>query len=352
MKHRIHLAACLSALAIAAVIAVPASANPGLLHKHGARPLGVPAMLPGQSSAGGVAAARTAPPASGNAATAVIASSVTVFSVVPGSDGAAGAGGVVSGVDGAVVLVPDGLPVGGTLVNGGSAFDPGQLPVCIMPSPHGRGPGPNGRPNVFHHLNPGAIAGDPGAIDAGVVDSGMVMVGGFPAGYDGGGIDVGSVDGAGDIPIVLSAAFPPGGPGRNGAGPGFVHHPLNASMASAASASTADGAGGSGRALAGGLPNRAAGMRTDALATVRHQGRGPMRLGASTTEGVAVSGDDASGSVVQAGGVAEGAAGTTPHDRPSKRATSALTGQSVVPPAATATPRWRERFRLAWPTTK
>lgn len=352
MKHRIHLAACLSAVAIAAVIAVPASANPGLLHKHGARPLGVPAMLPGQSSAGGVAAATTAPPASGNAATAVIASSVTVFSAVPGSDGAAGAGGVVSGVDVAVVLVPDGLPVAGTLVDGGPAFDPGQLPVCIMPSPHGRGPEPNGRPNVFHHLNPGAIAGDPGAIDAGVVDSGMVMVDGFPAGYDGGGIDVGSVDGAGDMPIVLSAAFPPGGPGGNGAGPGFVHHPMNASMASAASASTADGAGGSGRALAGGLPNRAAGMRTDALATVRHQGRGPMRLGASTTEGVAVSGDDASGSVVQAGGVAEGAAGTTPHDRPSKRASSALTGQSVVPPAATATPRWRERFRLAWPTTK
>ena len=170
MKHRIHLVACLSAVAIAGVIAVPASAHPGLLHKHGGRPLGVPAVLPGQSTAGGAVAATTGAPAP-NAATP----SVAVAGVAPGSNGCVV---VAGGADGTVVLVPDGLPVGGPLVDGGPAVDPGQLPVCVMPSPDGRGPGPHGGPNVFHHLNPGAIGGDPGAIDPGMVDSGMVVVDG------------------------------------------------------------------------------------------------------------------------------------------------------------------------------
>jgi hypothetical protein len=222
-----------------------------------------------------------------------------------------------------------------------------------MPPPDGRHPGPHGGPNGFHHLNPSAIGGDPGAIDPGMVDPGMVdpgmgMVDGFPAGYCGGGIDVGSVDGAGEMPMVLPASFLPVGPGGDGAGPGFVHHTMSASMTSAASASTSDVAGGSGRALAGGLPNRAAGVRTDALATVRHHGQGPVTKPAS----VAVSGDDSSGHVVQAGGVAEDAAGPVPHDRQAKLAVSNVAGQAVLPPAATAAPRWRDRLRFAWPTTK
>ena len=348
MKHRIHLAACLSALVVAGVIAVPASANPGLLHKHGARPVGVPAMLPGQLPAGGVAAATT-----GASAPNTATSSVAVAGVAPGSNGCVV---VTGGADVPVVIAAEGLPVGGTLAGGGPAIDPGQLPICVMPSPDGRGPGPHGGPNVFHHLNPGAIGGDPGAIDpgmvdpgmvdSGMVDSGMVMVDGFPAGYCGGGIDGGSVDGAGEMPMVLYATFLPAGPGGDRGGPGFVHQPRNASMVSAASASTSDVAGGSGRALAGGLPNRAAGVRTDSLATIRHHGHRP----ASTPAGVAVSGDDSSGSVVQAGGVAEDAAGAAPHDRRSKLAAPAAAGQAAVPPAATAAPRWRDRLRFAWPT--
>lgn len=315
MKHRIHLAACLSALALAGLIAVPASANPGLLHKHGARPVGVPAMLPGQSPAGGVAAATAVAPPVAGAPSGDAVSSIGVVAFVPGADGSAAAGVVVvGGPDGSVTFGSDGPGVA-----------PGQPPICVMP-------------------NPGMI--DSGAIDPGMIDSGMVMVDGPPPRFFGGGIDGNTIDGAGDMPVVLYAPFPPGSPGREGGGPGFAHQTMNASMAFAASASTSDVAGGSGRALAGGLPNRAAGVRTDSLAAIRHHGHGL----ASKPAGVTVSGDDSRGSVIQAGGVAEDAAGTAPHDRRSKLTASAVAGQATVPPSATAAPRWRDRLRFAWPT--
>lgn len=317
MKHRIHLAACLSALAVAGLIAVPASANPGLLHKHGARPVGVPAMLPGQSPAGGVAAATAVAPSVAGAPSGAAASSIGVVNFVPGADASVAAGVVVvGGPDGSVTFGSDGPGVA-----------PGQPPICVMP-------------------NPGMI--DSGAIDPGMIDSGMVMVDGPPPGFFGGGIDVGSADGAGDMPMVLDTTFLPVGPGGDGAGPRFVNQTMSTSMTSAASASTSDVAGGNGRALAGGLPNRAAGVRTDSLATIRHHGHGPVARPA----GVAVSGDDASGSVVQAGGVAEDDARTAPHDRQARLGASNVAGQAVIPPAATAAPRWRDRLRFAWPTAK
>jgi hypothetical protein len=278
MKHRIHLALTLSIVAIGGMAPRPAAANPGLLHKHGARPVGVPTMLPGQSAAGG-----------------------------------------------------------------GPTVDPGPFPICDMPPPDGRGRGPEGGPQFWHRLHPGAIGGDPGAIDAGIVDSGMVMVDGPPAGIAWGGIDGGSVEGTGDRPVVLYA-LPPGGPAGERGGAGFVGQPMNASMATAAS--TAEGIGGGGKDLAGGLPNRAAGVRTDSLATIRHHGHGP----ASQAAGVAVSGNDASGSVVQAGGVADDAAGKAAHDRRSKLAAPVAAGQAAVPSGATSAPRWRDRLRFAWPT--
>jgi len=334
MNHRIHRAATLSAVAVAGLFAVPASANPGLLHKHGARPVGIPAMLPGQAPTAGIVAATAVAPSVAAAPGGDAASSIAVVNFVPGADGSAAAGiVVVGGPDGSVTFGADGPGVA-----------PGQPPICVMPLPDGRHPGPNGGPQSWHHLNPGMI--DSGAIDSGIVDSGMVRVEGLPAGYCGGGLDGNAIDGAGDMPVVLYAPFPPGGPGREGGGPGVVHQTMNASMASAASAS--DVAGGSGRALAGGLPNRAAGVRTDSLATIRHHGHGPVTKPA----GVAVSGDGSSGRVVQAGGVAEDAARTAPHDRQSRLAASAVAGQAVIPPAATAAPRWRDRLRFAWPTTK
>lgn len=313
MKRRIHLALTLSIVAVAGMAPRPASANPGLLHKHGARAIGIPAMLPGQSAPG----------------------------AAPGSSGAVV---IAGGVDGPVAIGTEGLPVGGALVAGGPAVDPGHVPICDMPAPDGRGPGHHGGAAVFHKLPPGAIGGGPVPIDAGGVDSGMVMVEGPPPGFA-----WGAVDRAGDVPMVRHAAVAPGASGREGAGPGLAHHPMNASMVTAASAATgdaADVAGGGGRTLAAGLPNRAAGVRTDSLATIRHHGHGA----ASRAAGVAVGGDDASGSVVQAGGVAENATATPSHDRRARSMASAVAGQAAVPPAPTAAPRWRDRLRFAWPT--
>ena len=76
MKHHIHRAATLSVVAVAGLIAVPASANPGLLHKHGARPVGVHTMLPGQSPTGGVVAATAVAPSVAGAPSVVAASSM------------------------------------------------------------------------------------------------------------------------------------------------------------------------------------------------------------------------------------------------------------------------------------
>jgi len=342
MKQRVRLAAGLSAFAIAGLFAVPATANPGLLHKHGARPVGVPAMLPGQSPT--VASTATTSASAGGSAPAAGTSSIAVAGVAPGS---AGCVVVAGGADGPVVPLPDGLPIVGTSVDGSPVVDPGQLPICVMPAPDGRGPGPEGRPHVWHRLNPGAIDGHPGPIDAGAVDSGLVMVDVPPAGFVPWGSDAGTFDGAGNGPMVLSAALPPGGPGTERGGPGFGGHSMNMAIASAASAPMGDGAGSGGRALAAGLPNRAAGVRTDALAAIRHHGPRPT----SAPNGVAASGDDSSGSVVQAGGIADDTSGTVHHDRQAKLA-GAAAGQVGVPPAATPTPRWRDRFRFAWPMAK
>jgi hypothetical protein len=321
MKHRIHIPLAVFGLAVAGMGSSAASANPGLLHKHGARPLGVPAMLPVPTTTGGAAATSAAP--------AVVTADAATTSTVA-------VAGVAPGPNGCVVIVPDGLP-DGVAIDGGLSVDPGLLPVCDLPPPVGQGPQNHRGPNVFHRLNPGAIAGDPGSIDAGIVDSGMVMVDGPPLGFGGGAGDVG-------MTVVGYETFLPVGPGGDDAGAGFVLQPMNASMASA---STADVAGASGRTLAGGLPNRAAGVRTDSITTLRHHGHGP----APKPNGVAVSGDDTSGRVVQAGGVAEDTAGTASHDRRSKHAVP-VAGQAVVPPAATAAPRWRDRLRFAWPTSK
>ena len=298
MKHRVRLAAGLSAFAIAGLFAIPATANPGLLHKHGARPVGVPAMLPGQSPAGGVVAATAVAPSVAGTPGSGTSSSIGVVPFVPGADGSAAAGFVVvGGPDGPIAFDADGPGVA-----------PGQLPICVMPPPDGGHPGPHGGPQFWHHPNPGMIDAD--VLDAGMVDAGMVMIDG-PTG-------------------------------------GLVHHSMNVAVAAAASGSTSDTVGSSGRALAGGLPNRAAGVRTDSLGTIRHHGHGPV----TNPAGIAVSGEESHGRVVQAGGGADDAAGNASRDRQAKLAAPAVAGQAAVPAAATAAPRWRDRLRFAWPTAK
>ena len=340
MKHRVHLSVMVSVVVIAG--AHPASANPGLLHKHGHRAIGLPAMLPGQTLPGGPAATTLAP--AGGAAGGAATSSIAVAAIAPVGDGAGVAG---------VVLVggADGTPI-----------DPGLLPACNLPVPVGTAHGGDGGPNVFHKLNPGVIdSGIAGPCPVGPcpVGPGAVLVDGVSPGFDpgsvGGIVDVGAIDG-GDAGPVMIYAMAPGGPGAEGRHGGFAHRPLPAALASAASSnarglgasaaatSATDGAGSAGRALAGGLPNRAAGVRTEAVATIHRKSQGP----AGPAAVVAVSGDGSSDGVVQAGGVADDGAARASHTGRSRLAG----GRAAVPPTATSAPKWRDRLRFAWPTPK
>lgn len=295
MKHRIHLALTLSIVAVAGMALRPAWANPGLLHKHGARSVGIPVILPGQSAAG----------------------------VAPGSNGAV----VISGgVAGPVEIGAEGLPVGGVFLEGGPAVDPGQLPICVMPAPDGRGPGHHGGPKFFNKIHPGASGGDPGMIEPGWI----------------------AVDGVGAMPTVVSTMVLPEAAAMDAGRPGFVQLPSHAAMIAPAAASASDLPNGAGRALARGLPNRAVGVRADSVAAVGQHGRGPATR-SSTPEGVAVSGNEGRGRVLQAGGHATDRAGEEPvHDRRARNASAP--GQAVVPPGASVAPRWRDRLRFAWPT--
>ena len=334
MKHRVQLSVMVSVVVIAG--AHPASANPGLLHKHGHRAIGLPAMLPAQALPGGPAATTPAPAvgAAGGAAT----SSMAIAAVATCGDGAAG---------GAMVLIggADGTPI-----------DPGLLPDCNLPIPVETAHGGTGGPSVFHKLDPGVVAGNPGLIDPGMIEPGLVLIDGVPPGIDpniaGGMIDGGPATGG------VVSAMSPGGRGAERGGPRFFHQPLNAVGISATSsaagglnaapAAAADSTGSGGRALAGGLPNRAAGVRTDAVATIRHKSQGA----AAPAAVVAVSGDDSSDRVVQAGGVADdGAARAAPKGR-SRLAGDPAAGRAAVPPATTSAPKWRDRLRFAWPTPK
>jgi hypothetical protein len=251
-----------------------------------------------------------------------------------------------------------------------------QPELNVMPPP-----GHHGGPNVFHQTNPGAAIGtgnadvgavdmgggdvscigpaviDPGMIDSGMVDSGMVNIAVISPGFDPGGVDT--------LPPV--AVGPPmlGGqaiPAQPMPMPFLVHGAAasnamqTASMqttsmqtTSAAAVPTTDSAA---RAMAGGFPNRAVGLRADALGGSRNHGRGVPATAGSV---VAVSGDDAEGAVVQAGGAT--AAGDGAGSQATAKAHGGIVravggGQPVGVPGSVATPRWRDRIRFAWPGAK
>lgn len=313
MKHTVRPATLLWIVAVAISATPSASANPGLLHKHGARPIGAPMALPGQAMGGGSAvttsvAAGTAPSDAGMPAVAIV---------------------------GPAVVGSDGLPLGATVVEGGPALQGGQGAFC-MPAPDGPRPGHHGGPNVFHHPNPGAVGGEPGSVGPGIVDAGVVFVDGPPGGAEVGSGIAAPVDGAVAVPMVLSASFPPGGADGNAGG--WWNHRATALPASA---STADAGG---RALVGGVPNQAAGIRTESLAAIRHHGRGP----APATAASGGTTDPAGGRVVRAGAASGKAEGSAPSQR--RGTLTAASGAPVVPPATPAAPRWRDRLRWAWPT--
>lgn len=339
MKRSLHAARHVLTLG-AALAAAPAIANPGLLHKHGHRALGGPMTLPGQASATVTSAAAGAAPAvattTPSAANAPAAAVVVVGTAVAGS--AAGGEGIVGVAPG---ILP--VPIDATAIDPGLTVDGG--PVCIM-VPLGGGPAEGGAapgaPFHIHHPSvPGAIGGSPGldglpvdgAVDPGLGDSGMVRIMPFP-------VDAIPIDGTAASDAAPAGATAPiglfhawrRGPGNEGAA-GLAM----ATMATAAAAPT-DAAGGAATAKAGGIPARAAGVRGESISAIHRHRPASSPAAAATTGPAPASAASAAprGDATVAGGVAR--AGVTP--------VGAAGG------GAAATPRWRDRLRVAWPGAK
>ena len=358
MNHSVRLATTLAGIAAMFALQSVASANPGLLHKHARGAVGAPAMLPGQTAVASTATQAVAVQAvavssdgadPGAAATSVAGSpgSVAGCPVMPGPDGM-----LVAGV------TVDGVPVDLTTVDVGSL--PSGTVVYVMPPP-----GHHGGPNVYHRLNPGAtdasggamgtvapvavdLGGvDPSAVDIGAVDSGMVTIMVGSPGFDPGSVDA--------VPPGVGGPQPQIGQGIS-VQPMLMSSmaagPLQASSVQTTSAAAVPTTEATARAMAGGFPNRAVGLRADALGGNRSHGRGVPATAGSV---VAVSGDDAGGAVVQAGGATAATDGTNTSATAKAHGGVARAvggGQPAGLPASAAAPRWRDRIRFAWPGAK
>jgi len=251
----------------------------------------------------------------------------------------------------------DGMPVDLATVDVGSL--PSGTVVYVMPAP-----GHHGGPNVYHGINPGAIGTgnvdvgavdmggvdvscigpaviDPGMVDSGMVDSGMVSITVTSSGFDPGGVDT--------LPPVAVGPPMPMPFLVRGAAASNTMQTTSMQTTSAAAVPTADSAA---RAMAGGFPNRAVGLRADALGGSRSHGRGVPATAGSV---VAVSGDDVRGGVVQAGGATAATDGTNTSATAKAHGGVARAvggGQPAGLPASAAAPRWRDRIRFAWPGGK
>jgi len=261
----------------------------------------------------------------------------------------------------------DGMPVDLTTVDVGSL--PSGTVVHVMPPP-----GHHGRPNVFHQTNPGAIGTgnvdvgavdmggvdvscigpaviDPGMIDSGMFDSGMVNIAVISPGFDPGGVDTLPPVAVGP-PMLVGQAIPaqpmPMPFMVRGAAASNTMQTTSMQTTSAAAVPTTDSAA---RAMAGGFPNRAVGLRADALGGGRNHGRGVPATAGSV---VAVSGEDAGGAVVQAGGATAAGddAGAQAKVKPHGGVARAVGGPPVGVAGSAAAPRWRDRIRFAWPGAK
>jgi hypothetical protein len=244
----------------------------------------------------------------------------------------------------------DGVPVDLTTVDVGSL--PSGTVVYVMPPP-----GHHGGPNVFHQTNPGAAIGtgnaDVGAVDMGGVDTlppvavGPPMLGGqaipaqpMPMPFP--------VHGAAASNAMQTASMQTTSMQTTSMQTTSMQT-TSMQTTSAAAVPTTDSAA---RAMAGGFPNRAVGLRADALGGSRNHGRGVPATAGSV---VAVSGDDAEGAVVQAGGAT--AAGDGAGSQATAKAHGGIVravggGQPVGVPGSVAAPRWRDRIRFAWPGAK
>lgn len=316
-------------LGVAMVVAVILPGRPavgqGLLHKHVHRPLGVPLALPGQQAVSA-------------AATASAAGQTTVVGV-DGSVAAAGTGGATGSSPGGLATVA--IQPGADVTIASPPIDPGGAVgdgiVCVMPLPDGQ----PGHPHVFHKLVPGAIAGGPGtpvAIDGaplpdvGVVDPGLgEAVSIMPL------VDA-PLDSTDVVAISAFAAAPAGTAVRHGDHGLMMAQVTAAGARGPAVADAARGAGGQMRL--GGLPNRAAGMRADAVPG----GPGHARAAAGGSASATAPGPGVTKAAATDGPVRQASAATN--------VARAGAGQARGPAQAAAEPRWRDRLRFAWPTTK
>jgi len=313
MNHSVKLATTLAGIAAAFALQSVATANPGLLHKRAHGAMGAPAMLPGQM------------PISSTATQAVNVSSDGVDAGGAAAASVAASPGSLAGCQ--VRPLPDGMMVGGVPVDGMpvdlatvdvGAVDMGGVDVsCIGP----------------------AVI-DPGMVDSGMVDSGMVSISVTSSGFDPGGIDT--------LPPVAVGPPMPMPFLVRGAAASNTMQTTSMQTTSAAAVPTTDSAA---RAMAGGFPNRAVGLRADALGGGRSHGRGVPATAGSV---VAVSGDDAGGAVVQAGGAtaAGDGAGAQATAKAHGGVARAVGGQPAGVPGSAAQPRWRDRIRFAWPGVK
>lgn len=220
----------------------------------------------------------------------------------------------------------------------GVEIKPMPLPACDLP------PAVDGSaPVAIHHPWSGTGGFVPGFVGEGTAD-GAVVVGIVPGATVAEGIPmIGLVEsnaaGEGVVSLTAATAPPAWGPGGKH---GHPHHglPTAASGQAAARIAAVDGpADAAGvltdgaRASAGGWPGRAAGMRGEGI------GAGPSRGPAAGAAAARPRGD--------AAGIASAARGAAAAKGDAARSAAGMAGAPAG--AAAAAPRWRDRFRFAWP---
>lgn len=299
-----------SLIIVAAIVVVPAQAlqatAQGLLHKQQhAAGAGMAMMrpLPAQASAMAVTAAGTVSSADG--------APIAMIAAIPTSPPAGG------GVPGAVGGAPGAMPI---CIAMPAALDGAPLDAVPMPMPA-----------------IGCI--DYPCIPPGFAPGGTVSVGGWP-------------DASGPPPFVAPGGFASASPGirHQGHGP-LMYSPAGGNGRGTATAMSANALGQTnaaamasaapGRAVAAGLPVRAVGVRPGTLDVPGRRHMAP--IGPSGPE-ASPAGTRPDAGVIQAAGTA------TKHDGISHAVGRAAPAAAAAVPAAP--PRWRDRLRFAWPTTK
>ena len=324
MHKQQFLTVALAATALGGGWAALALANPGLLHKRGpaGHAIGAPLKLPGQS------------PTNGSPA-------VTAATVSP-------QGGAVGVAGGAVTSLPAQLPDGLVVVSCG--IDPNTITLSGFSGGfEGAAPGMEGVPGAFVPVGIDGVPLPPGTTIIPMEPLIPFPPGQNAPGYGGpvhGGFGHGDFGhgGFGDGGFGDGKA-PPAGAGHSG---GIYHagefqgQAQNALMAAPATTPTTTDGASFGSARAGGLPNRAAGVRPGSVLPPRHSPAGG-RFGTAPRQSDSAAADSSADGVTVAGGSASNDGGKV------RQASAIAAGQVGVPAGAVTAPRWRDRIRFAWP---